>query len=388
MSPSQPRAQSHPRHFVSDNWAGVHPEVLEAVARANAGHAPSYGGDAWTLRFEEVVREHFGASARAFPVLNGTGANVLALHAALPRWGAVICADTAHINDDESGAPEKTGGLKLLPVESPDGKLTPELVERQAWGYGRIHRAQPLAVSISQTTEWGTRYSPAEIRAIAEHAHDRGMILHMDGSRLGNAAAGLDVSLAALTSELGVDLLSLGGTKNGLLGAEAVVVLGTRGPDDRGGSSGFTGFGARPDAHGRDDLVPGIEYLRKTVLQLGSKMRFVSAQLTALYEGDLWRRSAAHANAMAARLADGLRALAASGRAPGVSVVQPVESNAVFATLPATVAAHARTRFSFADWHKGEGTVRLMCAFDTRPEDVDELLALIAEGAARSAIPN
>ncbi|WP_449276879.1 threonine aldolase family protein [Leucobacter sp. GX24907] len=380
MTDALPHETSRPpRDFGSDNWAGAHPEVIEAISRANGGHTPSYGDDPWTRRFEEVVREHFGSDARAFPVLNGTGANVLALHAALPRWGAVICADTAHINDDETGAPEKTGGLKLLPIESADGKLTPELVERQAWGHERIHRATPLAVSISQTTEWGTRYSPAEIRALADHAHERGMILHMDGSRLGNAAAGLNVPLAALTTDAGVDLLSLGGTKNGLLGAEAIVVLGSR-PD--GGTRGATtGPAGTAGAASAADLVPGIEYLRKTVLQLGSKMRFVSAQLTALYEGDLWQRSAAHANAMAERLASGIEELSTSGRAPGVSLAQRVESNAVFASLPPKVAAHARTRFSFMDWHKGAGVVRLMCAFDTRPEDVDELLALIAEGA-------
>ena len=341
------------RSFASDNWAGVHPEALAAISLANTGHAPAYGGDAWTAKFQELTKHLFGAEAEAFPVLNGTGANVLALQAALPRWGAVICAQNAHINMDETGAPEKTGGLKLLTVPTDNGKLTPELVAKEAWGWGSEHRAQPLAVSISQVTEIGTCYTPEEIRALADHAHEHGMVLHVDGSRLGNAAAYLGCTLAELTSDVGVDLLSLGGTKNGLLGAEAVVVL-------------------------RPGSAPGLPFLRKINLQLASKMRFVSAQLLALYEGDLWRRSAQHSNAMAARLAAGLEALVADGRVPGVRIAYPVESNAVFAVLPPEVAERARAHYAFADWPSGEHVRRLMCAFDTTPEDVDGLLAAIA----------
>ncbi|QZY50985.1 threonine aldolase family protein [Leucobacter tenebrionis] len=338
--------------FASDNWAGVHPEVLDAIARANTGHAPAYGGDPWTARFQRLAKTLFGEDAEAFPVLSGTGANVLALQAALPRWGAVICASTAHINTDETGAPEKTGGLKLLPVEAPGGKLTPELVAREAWGWGNEHRAEPLAVSITQSTELGTCYTPDEIRALADQAHEHGMVLHLDGSRIGNAAAALDLSLRQLTSDVGVDLLSLGGTKNGLLGAEAVVVL-------------------------RSGSAPGLPYLRKMNLQLASKMRFVSAQLLALYEGDLWLRSARHANAMAARLAAGLEGLATEGS--GIGIAHPVEVNSVFATLPAEAAERARQRFAFGAWPTEPGLYRLMCAFDTRPEDVDALLAALAE---------
>ena len=341
------------RSFASDNYAGVHPEVLAAIAEANVGHAPAYGADPWTARFGELARELFGDEAEAFPVFNGTGANVLSLQAALPRWGAVVCAETAHIHCDEGGAPEKMGGIKLLTVPTPDGKLTPELVERQAWGWGDEHRAQPLAVSISQTTELGTRYTPDEVRALAEHAHAHGMILHMDGSRLGNAAARLGCPLAAITSDAGVDVLSLGGTKNGLLGAEAVVAI-------------------RPSA------APGLPYLRKLNMQLGSKMRFISAQLLALYEGDLWLRSAAHANAMADRLSSGIVALTGSGAVPGLALAQPTESNAVFAAMPHAVRERARERFRFYDWPGDDSLVRLMCAFDTTPDDVDELLAAIA----------
>ena len=345
----------HPRGFASDNYAGAHPEVLEAIAAANVGHAPAYGGDPWTERFGEVARKLFGPDAEAFPVFNGTGANVLSLQAALPRWGAVICAEGAHINTDEAGAPEKVGGMKLLPVPTEGGKLTPELVDREAWGWGSEHRVQPLAVSISQSTEFGTSYTPDEIGALADHAHGHGMVLHMDGSRLGNAAAHLGCSLAEITSEAGVDVLSLGGTKNGLLGAEAVVTL-------------------QPEA------VPGIFYLRKLNMQLGSKMRFASAQLSALYEGNLWLRSARHSNAMAARLREGIEAIVARGEGEAARISLPfaTESNVVFANLPPQTKARAHARFHFYDWPGDDSLVRLMCAFDTTAEDVDALLAALA----------
>lgn len=341
-------AATHQHAFASDNWAGIHPEVLEAIVAANVGHSVSYGGDPWTLEFQETAKRLFGADAEAFPVFNGSGANVLALQAALPRWGAVICAATAHVNSDETGAPEKTGGLKLLPVPGVDGKLTPELVDREAWGWGSKHRAQPLAVTISQTTELGTCYSPDEIRALADHAHGLGMLLHIDGSRLGAAAAYLGTSLAEVSSSAGADLLSLGATKSGALAAEAIIVL-------------------RPDA------TPGMEYLRKINLQLASKMRFASAQLNALYGGDLWLRSAAHSNAMATRLASALEGLGD----PAVRIAFPVQSNAVFVELPEAAARRAQQRFSFGAWPTQPGLFRLMSAFDTSDADVDELVALI-----------
>lgn len=351
MTQTSPSSAALPS-FASDNWAGVHPEVLDAIVEANAGHEPAYGGDAHTIRFHALTKELFGTQAEAFPVLNGTGANVLALQAILPRWGAVICARTSHINCDETGAPEKTGGLKLLTIDTPDGKLTPELMAQEAWGWGNEHRAEPLAVSISQVTELGTCYTAAEIQALADQAHEHGMLLHVDGSRLGNAAAYLGATLAELTTDAGVDVLSLGGTKNGLMGAEAVIVL-------------------RPGA------APGMHYLRKMNLQLGSKMRFISAQLNALYAGELWRRSASHANAMAARLAAGIEALAA--RDPEIRIAQPVQSNAVFAHLPEAAAARAQARYRFGQWPTSPGLYRLMCAFDTREEDVDALIAALAE---------
>ena len=335
----------HTRHFASDNYAGVHPEVLAALAEANGGHEKAYGYDAYTARLQEVLSGHFGADARAYPVLNGTGANVLSLQALLPRWGAVVCAETAHINTDENGAPERVGGLKLLTVPTPDGKLTPELVDRQAWGWGDEHRAQPGVVSITQTTELGTAYSVPEIRALADHAHGLGMTLHLDGARIANAAAYLDAPLRALTTDAGVDVLSLGGTKNGVMFGEAVVVL-------------------------RPDVAPGLDYLRKLDMQLASKMRFVSAQLLALFEGDLWLRSAQHANAMAARLRAGVEGI------DGVRVTQPTQSNAVFAALAPDAADRLRESFQFYDWIQGE--VRWMCAFDTAPADVDAFVAALA----------
>ncbi|HEX7806025.1 MAG TPA: low specificity L-threonine aldolase [Cellulomonas sp.] len=337
------------RHFASDNYAGVHPEVLAALAAANGGHEKAYGYDAYTARLQEVLAGHFGAQAHAYPVLNGTGANVLALQALLPRWGAVVCAETAHINTDENGAPERVGGLKLLTVPTPDGKLTPELVDRQAWGWGDEHRAQPGVVSITQTTELGTAYSVAEIRALADHAHGLGMTVHLDGARIANAAAYLDVPLRALTTDAGVDVVSLGATKNGVMFGEAVVVL-------------------------RPDVAPGLQYLRKIDMQLASKLRFVSAQLLALFETDLWLRSAQHANAMAARLRAGVE------RVDGVRVTQPTESNAVFAALDPGAADRLRESYQFYDWIEGE--VRWMCAFDTSPADVDGFVAALTAAVA------
>ncbi|WP_307463408.1 threonine aldolase family protein [Pseudarthrobacter oxydans] len=334
------------RGFASDNYSGVHPEVLAALAAANEGHQVSYGEDDYTARLQQLLEEHFGKGIECFPVFNGTGANVLSLQSLLPRWGAVVCASTAHINMDENGAPERIGGIKLLQVPTADGKLTPELIDREAWGWGDEHRAQPLAVSITQTTELGTCYTPEEVRAIAEHVHSKGMKLHMDGARLANAAAHLNVPLRAFTRDAGVDILSFGGTKNGLLFGEVVVAL-------------------NPAA------AQGLIYLRKMNMQLASKMRFMSAQFIALLEGDLWLRSASHANAMAARLRAGVESV------PGVELSQKTESNGVFAILPAGVADRLRESFRFYDWNEAAREVRWMCSFDTTEDDVDTFIAAI-----------
>jgi len=338
------------RGFASDNYSGVHPEVLSAIAAANDGHQTAYGDDVYTARLQEVFAHHFGGEVEAFPVFNGTGANVTGLQSMLPRWGAVIAASTAHINVDEGGAPERVAGIKLLTVPTDDGKLTPELVDREAWGWGDEHRAQPLVVSITQSTELGTLYTPEEIRALADHAHGHGMRLHLDGARIANAAAALDLPLRAFTRDVGVDVLSFGGTKNGAMLGEAIVVL------DPAASE-------------------GLRYLRKLNMQLSSKMRFVSAQLIALLEGDLWLRSARHANAMAARLRAGVEAGIADGSIRGVAFTQPTQVNGVFATLPDGVADRLRESFRFYDWDAARREVRWMCSFDTQPEDVDAFVA-------------
>ncbi|HWD61638.1 MAG TPA: low specificity L-threonine aldolase [Humibacter sp.] len=340
------------RAFASDNYAGAHPEIIDAIAAANGGHQISYGEDAYTERLHEVFAEQFGDGVQAYPVFNGTGANVTALQSMLPRWGAVVTASTAHINTDEGGAPEKIGGLKLLTVDTPDGKLTPELIDKQAWGWGDEHRAQPLAVSITQTTEVGTCYTIDEVRAITDHAHSLGMRVHLDGARIANAAAHLDAPLRAFTSDAGVDLISFGGTKNGLLFGEAVVVL-------------------NPDAS------DGLHYLRKVNMQLASKMRFISAQLIALLTDDLWLHSAQHSNAMAARLRSALEDASDSGRAPGLSFTQATESNGVFAALPHDAADKVRESFRFYDWDAARGEVRWMCSWDTTEDDVDGFVAAV-----------
>jgi threonine aldolase len=341
------------RGFASDNYAGALPEVIDAIAAANRGHAPSYGSDDWTARAEERFRDHFGPGARAYLVLNGTGANVISLRALTQPWSAVICAESAHLNVDECAAPEWVGGLKLLTVATPDGKLTPELVAPRLARFGDEHAAQPRVVSIAQSTELGTVYSVAEIRALADQAHEHGMLLHLDGARLANAAAALDLPLRGITTDAGVDAVSFGGTKNGLVIGEAVVLL-------------------------RPELGEGIEYLRKQSMQLASKMRFLAAQFDALLEADRWRAPAAHANAMASRLADAVAGV------PGLRVTQRVEANGVFAILPPGVAAQLQERWRFYVWDEATGEVRWMCSWDTTPEDVDAFAADVA-AAARSA---
>ena len=339
------------RGFASDNYSGVHPEVLAALAAANGGHQVSYGEDQYTEELGRVIASHFGETATIFPVFNGTGANVTALQSLLPRWGAVICANSAHINVDENGAPERVGSMKLLSVPTPDGKLTPELIDLEAWGWGDEHRAQPLAVSLTQSTELGTLYTLEELRAITTHAHSKGMRVHMDGARLSNAAAALGVGLGEMTTGTGIDILSLGGTKNGIMFGEGIVTL-TEGPAE------------------------SMKYLRKMNMQLASKMRFISAQLLALYGTDLWLTSAAHANAMAAKLSAAVQAT------DGVELVYPTESNGVFAELPNAVADRLRERFRFYDWDRAAGQVRWMCSFDTTEADVDSFVAALGEELA------
>jgi threonine aldolase len=256
------------------------------------------------------------------------------------RWDAVICAESAHINVDECGAPERIGGLKLLAIPTPQGKLTPELVELQARGWGDEHRAQPKVVSITQSTELGTLYTVDEIAAIVQHAHARNLVVHLDGARISNAAAALDMPIRAFTTEVGVDVVSFGGTKNGMMLGECVVVL-------------------NPEA------VRGMAFLRKLSMQLASKMRFVSVQFDALLSGDLWLRNARHANAMAGRLEAAVRGV------DGVALQRPVEANSVFAILPAAVTERLQVTYPFYVWDQSSGEVRWMTSFDTTEADVD-----------------
>lgn len=336
--------------FGSDNYAGVHPEILEAIAAANGGHMAGYGGDPYSRQLDELARELFGPEAALWPVFNGTAANILALQSATARWQTVVAPATAHICTDENGALERVAGTTIARLPHRDGKLRPQQLRELAWDPAFVHGHQPAVVTISNTTELGTVYTPDETRALADAAHERGWLLHVDGSRISNAAAANGCSLAQLTTEAGADLASIGATKNGALGVEAVLV-------------------ARPDA------APGIEYLRKIDLQLGSKSRFLAAQLLAMFEGDLWLRCAGHANAMAARLAERLDGI------PGVEVPVRPQANAVFAVMPAELAAAARREFAFYDWPEAPGMVRLMTAWDTSEASVDRLAELLRTAA-------
>ena len=330
--------------FGSDNHAGVHPEVLAAIAEANAGWAPGYGDDPVTHEAERLFRQHFGEQARMFPVFNCTGANVVSLAAMIRSFEAVVCAEGAHINVDECGAPEKLLGAKLIDVPAVQGKLTVDAVDRAVWGIGDQHHVQAKVVSLTESTELGTVYTVAELRELADWAHGRGLLVHVDGARFANAAASLGVSLGDLATGADVDVLSFGATKNGALGAEAVVVL-------------------KP---GLADVLP---FLRKQSMQLASKMRFVSAQLVALLEGDLWLRNATHANAMAARLA------AALDGVDGVRISHPVQVNAVFAVLDRAHIDALQSRHTFYVWDENADQVRWMTAWSTTEDDVDAFAA-------------
>ena len=335
------------RSFGSDNHAPVHPAVLSAIAEANAGDAPSYGDDPWTSRAEELFKVHFGPDAEAFLVFTGTAANVLALDSVVRPYQAVICADTAHIHTDECGAPERHLGSKLLPVPAVDGKVTVDAASSAVRGVGDQHHVQPRVLSITQSTELGTRYAPDEVRELADWAHAHDLLLHLDGARLANAAAGLGVGLAEATAGCGVDVLSFGATKNGGLGAEAVVFL-------------------------RSGLADGFRFRRKQGMQLASKMRYAAAQFVALLSDDLWRRNAASANAMASRLAAGVAGV------PGVRITRPVEANAVFAVPPAGVVAPLQAAYPFYVWDERTGEVRWMTSFATSEEDVDGFVTALA----------
>ena len=337
--------------FGSDNHAGAHPDVLAAVVEANTGPAYPYGDDDVTAEAVRLLRSHFGADAEVLFALNGTGANVIGLQALARSFESVICAETAHINVDECGAPEKFLGSKLVDVPTVGGKLTPALVESAAWGIGDPHHVQARVVSIANSTELGTVYDLDEIKALSSWAHERGMFLHLDGARLANAAVALGVDLGDLGRGVGVDVLTVGGTKNGALGAEAVVIL-------------------------RPELVPSMPFIRKQAMQLASKMRYVSAQFVALLTDDLWRRNAEHANAMARRLAAGVDGI------PGVTVTDAVGANAVFAILAPEVTRTLQEDYPFYVWNESTGQVRWMTSWATTEADVDNFVASIRQATA------
>jgi len=336
------------KSFGSDNHTGAHPAVLQAIMEANSGDAVAYGADGWTQRAAARLGEAFQAEGGAFFVLTGSAANVLGLSVLLARHEAVICAASAHINTDECGAPERLVGTKLLAVPAPDGKLTPDLVAGQLGGRGDEHFAQPGVVAVTQSTELGTCYTLAELRKIADFCRASDLRVFLDGARLANAVAYLDCSLAEIAEC--ADVLTFGGTKNGAMGAEALIVM-------------------------NGDLAADVPYLRKQQTQLTSKMRFVAAQFGALMHDDLWRSNAAHANAMARRLADGARGV------DGVQIVHPVQANAVFARLRPRHIAALRRDWTFHVWDEHDSVVRWMTAFDTSPADVDAFLADIRSTA-------
>lgn len=336
------------RSFASDNNATVHPEVIEAIRRANDGHVVGYGDDPYTESAVRKFREHFGNDTEVFFVFNGTAANVLSLQALTRPFHAVLCPELSHIYTDECGAPERFTGCKLVPLKAPMGKLSVEAVAHAYHGIGDQHHVQPKVISITQATEMGTVYRPDEIRALADFAHDREMFLHMDGARIANATAAQGLTLRQATRDLGVDVLSFGGTKNGVMGVEAVVFF-------------------------RPPLAADFLFVRKQGMQLASKMRYMAVQMEALLTNDLWRRNAEHANRMARLLEQELSQI------PQVKMVYPVEANGVFAQIPRESIARIQERYFFYVWSEEESVVRWMCSFDTTEEDVKEFARFVGE---------
>src|ERR1700678_2859714 len=334
------------RSFASDNNATVHPEVLEAIGRANQGHAVGYGDDSQTEAAVAKFREEFGADVAVFFVFNGTAANVLSLQALTRPFEAVLCPELSHIYTDECGAPEKFTGCKLVPLPAPDGKLTVETVAHAYHGIGDQHHVQPRVISITQSTEMGTVYRPAEIEGLARFAHERDMFLHMDGARISNAAAAQRLTLRQATRDLGVDVLSFGGTKNGLMGVEAVVFF-------------------------RPELAENFSFARKQGMQLASKMRYLSVEMDALLTNHLWRRNAEHANRMARLLEQEMNKI------PRVRIVYPVEANGVFVQIPRAAVKKIQERYFFYVWSEEESVVRWMCSFETTDGAVREFVQCV-----------
>ncbi len=334
------------RGFASDNNAGIHPDIMQEMLSANAGHVVGYGADIYTEKALKIFKDQFGSSVETFFVFTGTAANVLSISGITRSWHSIITAYSAHLEQDECGAPEKFTGCKVLTVDTSDGKINTSLLEKHMHGFDFEHHSQPKVISITQSTEMGTVYNVDEIRQIADFAHSKGMYLHMDGARISNAAVSLDLPFKAFTVDAGVDVLSFGGTKNGMMYGEAICFF----------SSG---------------LSNDFKYIRKQGMQLASKMRFISAQFIAYFRNDLWKTCASHSNIMAGKLAHKLH------RINGIKITQPVQSNGVFVIMPSEVAERIRTSYFFYPWDEYKSEYRLMTSWDSTEEDIENFIDLL-----------
>lgn len=338
--------QINKRGFASDNNAGVHPDILSEISFVNQGHTRGYGADIYTEKANELFREHLGNATETFFVFTGTAANVLGITGITRSWNSVITASTAHLETDECGAPEKFTGCKILTVDTPDGKITPDLIERHLHGFDFEHHAQPKVISITQSTEMGTVYTVQEIRKLARCAHSRGMLLHMDGARIANAAVTLSLPFKDFTTDAGVDVLSFGGTKNGMMFGEAICFL-------------------------KPALSSNFKYIRKQGMQLASKMRYISAQYTGYFKNDLWKLLATHANSMAQILAGELSQI------NGLVITQKVQANGIFVIMPHDVAEKVRQHYFFYPWNEQTSEYRLMTSWDTTEDDIQKFIELL-----------
>ncbi len=337
-----------PISFGSDNHSGIHYTVFSALQKANVGFCPAYGDDPLTQSVLSQLEALFGGDCEAFFVMTGTGANVLSLQALIDSFHAVICAETAHINVDECGAVQKCTQARLTAIKTPDGKLTPEIIAPRLLGDRDQHHSQFKVISISQSTEYGTLYTLDELRALADFAHAHNMLLHIDGARLANAVAALNTTLIGMTRDIGADIISFGGTKNGLLFGEAIISF-------------------------VPELTANMRFYRKQLNQLYSKMRFIAAQFEAYLDKDLWLENAAHANAMAQLLAERL------AKVPEIKITQKVYVNSVFAVMPAAWIPILQEKYMFYTWDEARCEVRLMCSFNTLEEHIDDFINTIEE---------
>lgn len=336
------------RGFASDNNSGVHPEIMKAIIEANEGHTIAYGDDIYTERAKAKLYEHFGNDIDIYFVFIGTAANVLGLNVATRSWNSVICAETSHINEDECGAPEKFNGFKLLSVETSDGKLTIDLIQKHIRGFDFEHHSQPKIISITQATELGTVYTTGEIKELADYAHQNNMFLHMDGARIANAAVSLNKGFKEFTKDVGVDILSFGGTKNGMMYGEAILFL-------------------------NKELGQDFKYIRKQGMQLASKMRFISIQFERYLSDNLWCDNAKHSNNMAQLLESKIKDI------PRIQITQKVEANGIFAIVPKEIIPELKQEYFFYDWDESRSEVRWMTSFDTQEEDINNFVELIKE---------